>query len=202
MAQTTSVLWSVDQGLGEEEQSQARLNIGAASSTSMHTLKSALNRLSNSVQDLTYKVAANDGEITEIKSLFAPEVATATVNYSDTSVPLIGDLRFLKVYCSITGTNACQVKVMPADGSLKIGAFRTITYSHHQSLDTIRHFLPFDEPVSEEYSGYIDYASDSFGTVDIDVLMTDETLVNLTVWFKADLANSLYRFYLVEEVRK
>ena len=52
MAQTTSVLWSVDQGLGEEEQSQARLNIGAASSTSMHTLKSALNRLSNSVQDL------------------------------------------------------------------------------------------------------------------------------------------------------
>ena len=31
MAQTTSVLWSVDQGLGEEEQSQARQNIGAAS---------------------------------------------------------------------------------------------------------------------------------------------------------------------------
>ena len=33
------------------------------------------------------------------------------------------------------------------------------------------------------------------------VELTNETLVNLTVWFKADLANSLYRFYLVEEAR-
>lgn len=191
--QTNKVL-VINQTLTDIEQAQARTNIGAAD-------KSSLNRLSNSVQDLTYKVAANDGEITELKSLFAPEFATAAVNYTDTSVPLIADLRFLKVYCTITGTNACQVKVMPADRSLKIGAFRTITYRHHQSIDNMRHFLPFDAPVSEEYSGYIDYASDSFGTVDIDVLLTDETLVNLTVWFKADLANSLYRFYLVEEAR-
>lgn len=67
MAQTTSVLWSVDQGLGEEEQSQARLNIGAASSTSMHTLKSALNRLSNTVQDISYKVAANTSTLESMK---------------------------------------------------------------------------------------------------------------------------------------
>lgn len=194
--QTNKVL-VINQTLTDIEQAQARTNIGAAD-------KSSLNRLSNSVQDLTYKVAANDGEITEIKSLFAPEVATATVNYADTSVPLIGDMRFLKVYCNITTTSRCQVKVMPADGSLKIGAFRAITYyySQHQSTDTLRHFLPFDAPVSEEYSGYIDYASDSFGTIDIDVLLTDETSVHLTVWFKADTANSLYRFYLVEEVRK
>ena len=31
--------------------------------------------------------------------------------------------------------------------------------------------------------------------------LSDETSVHLTVWFKADLANSLYRFYLVEEAR-
>lgn len=194
--QTNKVL-VINQTLTDIEQAQARTNIGAAD-------KAAFNSLSNTVQDISHKVAANDGEITELKSLFAPEFATATVNYTDTSVPLIGDMRFLKVYCSITGTNACQVKVMPADGSLKIGAFRAITYyySHHQSTDTLRHFLPFDAPVSEEYSGYIDYASDSFGTIDIDVLLTDETSVHLTVWFKADTANSLYRFYLVEEVRK
>ena len=66
----------------------------------------------------------------------------------------------------------------------------------------MRHTLPFDAPVSEEYSGYIDYTSDSYGTIDIDVMLTDETDVHLTVWFKADLANNLYRFYLVEEVRK
>lgn len=33
MAQTTSVLWSVDQGLGEDAKAQARQNIGAAAST-------------------------------------------------------------------------------------------------------------------------------------------------------------------------
>ena len=193
--QNTYVSVNLTQDFTAEQQGTARTNIGAANA-------SAFNRLSSSVQDLTYKVNANVGEITEIKSILAPEVATATVNYADTSVPLIGDLRFLKVYCFIQGTSSCQIKVMPADGSLKIGAFRTITYSHHQSLDTMRHYLPFDAPLSEEYSGYIDYASDSFGTIDIDVLLTDETSVHLRVWFKADLANNLYRFYLVEEVRK
>ena len=193
--QNTYVSVNLTQDFTKEQKGTARTNIGAADA-------SALNSLSSSVQDLTYKVKANTGAITEIKSLFAPEVAHATVNYADTSVPLIGDLRFLKVYCFIQGTSACQIKVMPADGSLKIGAFRTITYSHHQSIDTMRHQLPFDPPVSEEYTGYIDYEADSYGTVDIDVLLTDETSVYLTVWFKADLANNLYRFYLVEEVRK
>ena len=193
--QNTYVSVNLTQDFTKEQKGTARTNIGAADA-------SALNSLSSTVQDLTYKVKANTGAITEIKSLFAPEVAHATVNYADTSVPLIGDLRFLKVYCFIQGTSACQIKVMPADGSLKIGAFRTITYSHHQSIDTMRHQLPFDPPVSEEYTGYIDYEADSYGTVDIDVLLTDETSVYLTVWFKADLANNLYRFYLVEEVRK
>ena len=193
--QNTYVSVNLTQDFTAEQQGTARTNIGAANAT-------ALKRLSSTVGNLSPQVSANTGAITEIKSLFAPEVATATVNYADTSVPLIGDLRFLKVYCFIQGTSACQIKVMPADGSLKIGAFRTITYSHHQSLDTMRHYLPFDAPLSEEFSGYIDYDSDSFGTVDIDVLLTDETSVHLTVWFKADIASNLYRFYLVEEVRK
>lgn len=193
--QNTYVSVNLTQDFTNEQKGTARNNIGAADVTS-------LNRLSSSVQDLTYKVNANDGAITEMKSLFAPEVASSTVNYEDTSVPLIGDMRFLKVYCSIQGPGSCQIKVTPADGSLKMGAFRTITYSNRQSIDTLRHNLPFDPPVSEEYSGYIDYANDSYGTVDFDVLLTDETSVHLTVWFKADLASSLYRFYLVEEVRK
>ena len=193
--QNTYVSVNLTQDFTKEQKGTARTNIGAADA-------SALNSLSSAVGNLSPQVAANTGAITEIKSLFAPEVAPATVNYTDTSVPLIGDLRFLKVYCFIQVTSACQIKVMPADASLKIGAFRTITYSHHQSLDTIRHQLPFDPPVSEEYSGYIDYEADSYGTIDIDVLLTDETSVHLTVWFKADTANNLYRFYLVEEVRK
>ena len=193
--QNTYVSVNLTQDFTNEQKGTARNNIQAADAT-------ALNRLSNTVQDISYQVNADHGEITEMKSLFAPEVATATVNYTDTSVPLIGAMHFLKVYCFIQGPSSCQIKVTPADGSLKMGAFRTITYSHHQSNDTLRHNLPFDAPVSEEYSGYIDYANDSYGTVDFDVLLTDETSVHLTVWFKADLANSLYRFYLVEEVRK
>lgn len=193
--QNTYVSVNLTQDFTNEQKGTARTNIGAADATS-------LNRLSNTVQDLTPQVSANTGAITEIKSLFAPEVAPATVNYADTSVPLIGDLRFLKVYCVLSVTNYCQIKVMPADGSLKIGAFRSIMYSPHPSKDTMRFTLPFDAPVSEDYSGQIDYASDSYGTIDIDVLLTDETDVHLTVWFKADTANSLYRFYLVEEVRK
>ena len=193
--QNTYVSVNLTQDFTKEQQGTARTNIGAADT-------SALNSLSSTVGDISHQVKANTGAITEIKSLFAPKVAHATVNYTDTSVPLIGDLRFLKVYCFIQGTSACQIKVMPADGSLKIGAFRTITYSHHQSLDTMRHQLPFDPPVSEEFSGYIDYETDSYGTIDIDVLLTDETSVHLTVWFKAALASNLYRFYLVEEVRK
>ena len=193
--QNTYVSVNLTQDFTAEQKGTARTNIGAADAT-------VLNRLSDTVQDIHYQVNANTGEITEIKSILAPKVASSTVNYSDTSVPLIGDMRFLKVYCSIQEPkSACQIKVTPADGSLKIGAFRTITYSHHESLDTLRHQLPFDAPVSEEYSGYIDYASDSYGTIDIDVLLTDETTVHLTVWFKADTASNLYRFYLVEEAR-
>lgn len=193
--QNTYVSVNLTQDFTAEQKGTARNNIGAADAT-------AFNRLSSTVQDLKYQVDADHGEITVLKSRFAPEVATATVNYTDTSVPLIGDMRYLKVYCSIQGEGSCQIKVTPADGSLKLGAFRTITYSNRKSIDTLRHNLPFDAPVTEEYSGYIDYASDSYGTVDIDVLLTDETSVHLTVWFKADTANGLYRFYLVEEVRK
>ena len=112
MAQTTSVLWSVDQGLGEEEQSQARLNIGAASSISINTLKSALNRLSNTVQDISYKVAVNDREITEIKSKLAPHIGNGTVAYNATGDNLICELSACKVYASISSENYCQLKVI------------------------------------------------------------------------------------------
>lgn len=42
MAQTTSVLWSVDQGLGEDAKAQARQNIGAAAAEDIPTDKSEI----------------------------------------------------------------------------------------------------------------------------------------------------------------
>ena len=63
MAQTTSVLWSVDQGLGEEEQSQARLNIGAASVKSVDDVKSDLSNLTDDVNTISAKADSNSDNI-------------------------------------------------------------------------------------------------------------------------------------------
>ena len=55
MAQTTSVLWSVDQGLGEKAKEQARQNIGAASE-----------KLTEVVNNHAEKIEANTTEIGQI----------------------------------------------------------------------------------------------------------------------------------------
>ena len=67
--QNTYVSVNLTQDFTNEQKGTARNNIGAAAASS-------LDRLSSSVQDLTYKVNANDGAITEMKSLFAPKVET------------------------------------------------------------------------------------------------------------------------------
>ena len=187
MGQNTHVSVNLEQDFSNTQKSTARNNIAAASSTSLSTL-------SNVVSNLSSKVSG-------IESAIAPAFAEATVNYADTSVPLIGDMNRLKVYCYISSTTSCQIKVMPSDDRLKIKAFRAITYTLKESLDTLRHSLPFDEPLSEGYSGHIFYDADSFGSVDIDVVLTDESTVHLTAWYKCDTDITSYRLYLVEEVR-
>ena len=66
MAQTTSVLWSVDQGLGEKAKEQARLNIGAAS----EKLTKVVNNHTEKIEANTEKIEANtekiEANITEI----------------------------------------------------------------------------------------------------------------------------------------
>ena len=69
MAQTTSVLWSVDQGLGEKAKEQARLNIGAASEkltkvVNNHTEKIEAN--TEKIEANTEKIEANTTEIGQI----------------------------------------------------------------------------------------------------------------------------------------
>ena len=68
MAQTTSVLWSVDQGLGEEEQSQARLNIGAASVKSVDDVKDDLNNLTVVVNEHTTEIGQIKVDVADIES--------------------------------------------------------------------------------------------------------------------------------------
>ena len=68
MAQTTSVLWSVDQGLGEEEQSQARQNIGAASEKSVDDVKDDLNNLTVVVNNHTTEIEQIKEDVEGIES--------------------------------------------------------------------------------------------------------------------------------------
>ena len=68
MAQTTSVLWSVDQGLGEKEQSQARQNIGAASVKSVDDVKSDLSNLTVDVNAHTTQIEQIKVDVADIES--------------------------------------------------------------------------------------------------------------------------------------
>ena len=61
--QNTYVSVNLTQDFTNEQKGTARTNIGAADA-------SALNRLGSAVEDLTYKVNANTGEIAEINSKF------------------------------------------------------------------------------------------------------------------------------------
>lgn len=71
MAQTTSVLWSVVQGLGEKEKEQARQNIGAASE-----------KLTEVVNNHTEKIEANTTEIGQIKVDVA-DIESSLLNKKD-----------------------------------------------------------------------------------------------------------------------
>ena len=71
MAQTTSVLWSVDQGLDEKAKEQARQNIGAASE-----------KLTEVVNNHTEKIEANTTEIGQIKVDVA-DIESSLLNKKD-----------------------------------------------------------------------------------------------------------------------
>ena len=68
MAQTTSVLWSVDQGLGENAKEQARQNIGAASVKSVDDVKSVLSNLTDDVNAHTTQIKSIQEDVESIES--------------------------------------------------------------------------------------------------------------------------------------
>lgn len=78
MAQTTSVLWSVDQGLGEKAKEQARKNIGAAS----EKLTEVVNNHTEKIEANTEKIEANTTEIGQIKVDVA-DIESSLLNKKD-----------------------------------------------------------------------------------------------------------------------
>src|SRR5574344_506620 len=80
MAQTTSVLWSVDQGLGENAKEQARQNIGAASVKSVDDVKSDLSNLTDDVNTHTTEIGQIKEEVKGIESSLINKKDKQTAN--------------------------------------------------------------------------------------------------------------------------
>ena len=191
--QNTYVSVNLTQDFTDEQKGTARNNIGAAD-------KSALNRLSNTVQDISYKVAVNDREITEIKSKLAPHIGNGTVAYNAKGDNLICELSACKVYCNINTTNYCQIKVTANDTTIK--ADQSIIHSINGNFDGFRiSNQPWNSAYSYMITSYIPYDNNNYGTIDIDIMTSDDKLIHLIIWYKADIVNGQYTFNMIEEVK-
>src|SRR5574344_2399417 len=80
MAQTTSVLWSVDQGLGENAKEQARQNSGAASVKSVDDVKSDLSNLTDDVNAHTTEIGQIKEDVKGIESALTNKKDKQTAN--------------------------------------------------------------------------------------------------------------------------
>ena len=158
-----------------------------------------MNRLSNTVQDISYKVAVNDREITEIKSKLAPHIGNGTVAYNATGDNLICELSACKVYCNINTTNYCQIKVTANDTTIK--ADQSIIHSINGNFDGFRiSNQPWNSAYSYMITSYIPYDNNNYGTIDIDIMTSDDKLIHLIIWYQTGIDNK-YQFTVTEEVK-
>lgn len=191
--QNTYVSVNLTQDFTNEQKGTARTNIGAADA-------SALNRVSNVVQDISYKVAANTGAITEIKSKLAPHIGNGTVAYNATGDNLICELSACKVYCNINTTNYCQIKVTANDTTIK--ADQSIIHSINGNFDGFRIYnTPWNNAGAYMVTANIPYDNNNYGTIDINIMTSDDKLIHLIIWYKADIVNGQYTFNMIEEVK-
>ena len=191
--QNTYVSVNLTQDFTDEQKGIARNNIGAAD-------KSALNRLSNTVQDISYKVAANTGAITEIKSKLVPHIGNGTVAYNSSGDNLICELSACKVYASISSANYCQLKVTANDTTIK--SDKSIINSINGNFDGFRIYnTPWNNAGDYMVTANIPYDNNNYGTIDIDIMTSDDKLIHLIIWYKADIVNGQYTFNMIEEVK-
>ena len=190
--QNTYVSVNLTQDFTNEQKGTARNNIGAADA-------SALNSLSNIVQDISYKVAANTGAITEIKSKLAPHIGNGTVAYNSSGDNLIFELSACKVYASISSTNYCQIKVTANDTTIK--ADQSVIHSINGNFDGFRIYnTPWNNAGSYMVTANIPYDNNNYGTIDIDIMTSDDKLIHLIIWYRTAVDNQ-YKFTVTEEVK-
>lgn len=190
--QNTYVSVNLTQDFTDEQKGIARNNIGAAD-------KSALNRLSNTVQDISYKVAANTGAITEIKSKLVPHIGNGTVAYNSSGDNLICELSACKVYASISSANYCQLKVTANDTTIK--SDKSIINSINGNFDGFRIYnTPWNNAGDYMVTANIPYDNNNYGTIDIDIMTSDDKLIHLIIWYQTGIDNK-YQFTVTEEVK-
>ena len=184
--QNTYVSVNLTQDFTDKQKGTARNNIGAAD-------KSALNRLSNIVENNTYAIAG-------IKSRIAPVFGSGTVAYNSSGDNLICELSACKVYASISSANYCQLKVTANDTTIK--SDKSIINSINGNFDGFRiSNQPWNSAYSYMITSYIPYDNNNYGTIDIDIMTSDDKLIHLIIWYKTDTVNGQYTFNMIEEVK-
>ena len=184
--QNTYVSVNLTQDFTDEQKGTARNNIGAAD-------KSTLNRLSNIVENNTYEIAG-------IKSRIAPVFGSGTVAYNSSGDNLICELSACKVYASISSTNYCQLKVTANDTTIK--SDKSIINSINGNFDGFRIYnTPWNNAGDYMVTANIPYDNNNYGTIDIDIMTSDDKLIHLIIWYKTDTVNGQYTFNMIEEVK-
>ena len=115
MAQTTSVLWSVDQGLGEKAKEQARQNIGAAS----EKLTKVVNNHTEKIEANTEKIEANTEKIeanTEKIEANTTEIGQIKVDVADIESSLT-DKKDKQTELTFNGSATKTVKSITQDAN-------------------------------------------------------------------------------------
>ena len=184
--QNTYVSVNLTQDFTDAQKGIARTNIGAAD-------KSAFNRLSNTVENNTYEIAG-------IKSRIAPVFGSGTVAYNSSGDNLICELSACKVYASISSENYCQLKVIADNTTIK--SDKSIINSINGKFDGFRIYnTPWNNAGSYMVTTNIPYDNNNYGTIDIDIMTSDDKLIHLIIWYKADIVNGQYIFNMIEEVK-
>ena len=184
--QNTYVSVNLTQDFTDEQKVTARTNIGAANA-------SAFNRLSNIVENNTYEIAG-------IKSRIAPGFGSGTVAYNSSGDNLICELSACKVYASISSENYCQLKVIADNTTIK--SDKSIINSINGKFDGFRIYnTPWNNAGSYMVTANIPYDNNNYGTIDIDIMTSDDKLIHLIIWYKADIVNGQYTFNMIEEVK-
>ena len=134
-----------------------------------------------------------------VNSKSATSFGTGTATYNVAGDTLICELSACKVYCSINSTNYCEIKVTANDTTIK--ADKSMIHSINGQFDDFRIYnQPWASPSSSMATSHIPYDINNYGTIDIDIMTSDDKLIHLIIWYQTAV-NNQYKFTVTEEVK-